>query len=197
MELLRVSIHITLATINIFFHGSKFYQVILLHSRIHIHAGYILTQWITDAERRLYKYIYLSLYCKGSKRVTQGLRVSGSWRSNITAIFWPQSYGRQRCVFLVLHGCSTAGPGPTLLNDNFLYCILSVSSLDPNSSGPQAPSAWCGFPYHISPTPTLLQLQFIRAQMAPSAWCGFPYHISSPTGCNSTAHWLVELNWVI
>ena len=38
----------------------------------------------------------------------------------------------------------------SLLDDGFLYCILSKSSLDPNSSGPQAPSAWCGFPYHIS-----------------------------------------------
>ena len=47
------------------------------------------------------KNVYLSLYCKSSKRVTQGLRVRGSWRPNITAIFWPQTYGRQRCVFLV------------------------------------------------------------------------------------------------
>ena len=46
--------------------------------------------------------MYLSLYCKGSKRVTQGLRVRGSRRQNRTAIFWPHSYGRQRCVFLVL-----------------------------------------------------------------------------------------------
>ena len=40
-----------------------------------------------DAGRLLYKYMYLSLYCKGSKRVTQGLRVRGSWRPNITAKF--------------------------------------------------------------------------------------------------------------
>ena len=41
-----------------------------------------------------------------------------------------RSYGRQRCVFLVLHGCSTG-----------------------------APSAGCGFPYHISsPTGTRTQL---------------------------------------
>ena len=43
---------------------------------------------------------------------------------------------------------------PTLLGDGFLYCILSASSLDPNSSGPQATSAWCGLPYHIS-SPTV------------------------------------------
>ena len=39
---------------------------------------------------------------------------------------------------------------PTLLGDGFLYCILSATSLDPNTSGaPRAPSAWRGFPYHI------------------------------------------------
>ena len=42
-----------------------------------------------DAGRLLYKYMYLSLYCKGSKRVTQGLRVRGSWRPNRTEIFRP------------------------------------------------------------------------------------------------------------
>ena len=74
----------------------------------------------------------------------------GSWRPNITEIFWPQSYGCQRCVFLVLQSCSTGGPEATLLGDGFLCGILSASSLDPNSSGPQAPSAWCGFPDNIS-----------------------------------------------
>ena len=33
--------------------------------------------------------MYLSLYCKGSKRVTQGFMVRGSWRLNRTAIYWP------------------------------------------------------------------------------------------------------------
>ena len=47
----------------------------------------------------------------------------------------PHSYGRQRCVFLVLQGCSTGGPGAH--SAGFLYCILSATSLDPNSSGPQ------------------------------------------------------------
>ena len=38
------------------------------------------------------------------------------------------------------------------------WLSLSASSLDPKSQGPQAPSAWCGFPYHnssISPSPTV------------------------------------------
>ena len=56
--------------------------------------------------------MYLSLYCKGSKRITQGLRVRGSWRLNRTAIFWPHSYGRQRCVFLVLLMLNRRSWGP-------------------------------------------------------------------------------------
>ena len=81
----------------------------------------------THVERLLYKNIYLSLYCKGSKRVVQSLRVRGSCRPNITEIFWPQSYGRQCCVFLVLHGCSTGALESTLLGAGFPYYISSVS----------------------------------------------------------------------
>ena len=50
----------------------------------------------------------------------------GSWRPNQTEIFWPKSYGRQRCVFLVL-----------------LWTPIQSELLG-------APSAKCGFPYHIS-----------------------------------------------
>ena len=56
----------------------------------------------------------------------------GSWRPNITEIFWPRSYGRQRCVFLVLHGCSTGALESTLLGAGFPYCISSNS--DSNST---------------------------------------------------------------
>ena len=58
--------------------------------------------------------------------------------------------------------CSTGALRSTLLGAGFLYCILSASSLDPNSSGPQAPSAWRGFTYHISSisVPTLLQVHW-------------------------------------
>ena len=86
----------------------------------------IKTQW-KDAGRLLYKNIYLSLYCKGSKRVTQGLHVRGNWRPNITEIFWPQSYVRQRCVFLVLQGCSIGALESTLLGAGFPYYNSSIS----------------------------------------------------------------------
>ena len=105
----------------------------------------------------LTKYLPLTLL-QGFEKVVWGFTVRGSWRPNITEIFWPQSYGRQRCVFLVLW-CSTGAQGSTLLGADFLYCILSAYSLDPNSSGPQAPLAWCGFPFHIS-------LQLAATQLA-------------------------------
>ena len=92
-----------------------------------------------DAGRLLYKNMYLSLYCKGSKRVTQGLRVRGSWRPNrncniLTPLLWPSA--------LCLSRSPDAQPEalwPTLLGDSFLYCILSATSLDPNSIGGPEP----------------------------------------------------------
>ena len=57
----------------------------------------------------------------------------GSWRPNITEIFWPRSYGRQCCVFLVLHGCSTGALAflttPRLPPQ--LYSPVSTGSLNP------------------------------------------------------------------
>ena len=75
--------------------------------------------------------MYLSLYCKGWKRVTQGLRVRGSWRTNINCnILTP--------IFLASTLCLSRSPdaqpealGSTLLGVGFLYCILSATSLVP------------------------------------------------------------------
>ena len=77
----------------------------------------------------------------------------------------PHSYGRQRCVFLVLQMLNRRPS--SLLDDGFLYCILSATSLDPNSIGaPRAPSAWCGFPYHISSiAPSDLCLTFVLTEL--------------------------------
>ena len=84
-----------------------------------------------DAGRLLYKIFYLSSLFVSFERVVPSLRVRESWRPNITEIFWPRSYGRQRCVFLVLHGCST-GPWSKL------FCVLAfpttTSRLLPSST---------------------------------------------------------------
>ena len=73
-------------------------------------------------------------------------------------ILTPHSYGRQRCVFLVLQGCSTGGP-----ETHSVGWWLSLLHLISNFSGPQ----------------------LIGAPRAPSAWRGFPYHILSATFSNS------------
>ena len=103
-----------------------------------------------------------------------------------TTILWPQTYGRQRCVFLVLQGCSTGGPGPTLLGYAFLYCILSASSLDPKlHQGPKplrpsvafpttSHSNWLQLNWHSNSTGTSLarqtQLSYIIVRRPLDLW---------------------------
>ena len=79
--------------------------------------------------------------------------------------FDPYSYGRQRCVFLVLQMLNRRPWG------SLCWVLLHFIS---NFSGPQTPS---GFP------------------RAPSARCGFPYHISSISVSNSTAT-RTQLPWL-
>ena len=128
------------------------------YAYIHIYMFMQDTYWCnklircSNKRRRktsLTKYLPLTLL-QGFEKVVWGFTMRGCWRLNITEIFWPQTYGHHVVSFLFFW-CSTGALGSPLLGAGFLYCILSASSLDPNSSGPQAPSAWCGFPYHISP----------------------------------------------
>ena len=145
-----------------------FFKNILLYSHIQIHAHiyiYMLDTYRRNNKRRAKTSLtnmYLSLYCKGSKRLFKVLWWEGVGDRTETAIFWPHSYGHQRCVFLVLL-MPTGGPGTH--SAGFLYYTLSATSLDPNSSGaPRAPSAWCGFPYHIwsiTPSPTVWLLSWL------------------------------------
>ena len=95
--------------------------------------------------------MYLSIYCKGSKRVTQALRVRGSWRPNIncnilTPLLWPSTLCLSRSL-----DAQPEAQRPTLLGDDFLFCILSATSLDPNSSLPQGPFGlmWLSLPHLV------------------------------------------------
>ena len=56
--------------------------------------------------------MYLSLYCQGSKRLFKVCVWEGVGDRTETAIFWPHSYGRQRCVFLVLLMLNRRPRGP-------------------------------------------------------------------------------------
>ena len=83
--------------------------------------------------------MYLSLYCKGSKRVTQGFMVRGSWRPNITATFWPSSLMAVSVVFfLVLKGGPEAHSAGCGLSPPHL-----VTNGCPNTiGGPEGPFGW-------------------------------------------------------
>ena len=95
--------------------------------------------------------MYLSLYCKGLKRVTRGFRVRGELETEQKLQYFdPYSYGRQRCVFLVLLMLNRRPSGPALCWMMAFFTASYQHLLWTNSSGPQAPSAWCGFSYHIS-----------------------------------------------
>ena len=91
--------------------------------------------------------MYLLALLQGFEKVIQGFMVRGSWRPNRNYNILIPTLMAVSVVFLVLQMLNQR---PTLLGDGFLYCILSATSLDPNSSGPKAPSTWCGFTYHIS-----------------------------------------------
>ena len=86
----------------------------------------------TDAGRLLYKNYNLSFYCNGSKGLCGVLLWEGAGDRTETVTFWPKTYGRQRCVFLVLQGCSTGG-----LRVHSARCWLSLLHLISIFSGPQ------------------------------------------------------------
>ena len=137
------------------------YSVFLVNFICYILICHIITTpTIKTQEDFFNKYMYLSLYCKGSKRVIQGLRVRGSWRPNINCNILTPTLMAVNVVSFLFSWCSTGGPGV-----HSAGCWLSLLHLISNFSGPQtslgfpsAPSAGCGFPYHISsitPSPTV------------------------------------------
>ena len=83
--------------------------------------------------------MYLSLYCKGSKRVTQGFTVRGSWRPNkdcniLTPLLWPSAL----CLSHSPDVQPEARGLSFLLSAGFLYYILSPTDLR-NYWGPRGP----------------------------------------------------------
>ena len=105
------------------------------------------------------KYLPLTLFVT-FERVTQGLRVRGSWRPNRNCnILTPTLMAVNVVSFSFSRAAQPEVQRPTLLVDGFLYCILSATSLDPNSSGPLGPFGlmWLSLPhlvYNSSPTVT-------------------------------------------
>ena len=111
------------------------------------------------------------------ERVVQGLLVSGCWRPNRTEIFWPPLlWPSMLCLSRSLDAQPEA-LGSTLLGAGFLYCILSASSLDPNSSRPKGPFRlmWLSLPLLVisvsnstGTAPAELNCQLPSTQLATS-----------------------------
>ena len=76
-------------------------------------------------------------------RVRKGLLKVFVWEGvgdrTETAKFWPPLLWPSALCLSRSPDAQPEAQGLTLLGDGFLYCILSATSLDPNSSGPQDP----------------------------------------------------------
>ena len=122
--------------------------------------------------------MYLSLYCNGSKRVIQGLRVRGSWRPNRTEIFWPSLLWPSTFCLSRSPDAQPEALGSILLGAIFLYCILSTSSLDPNLiRAPEGPfgRVWLSLPHLVQ-----LPLQ-LYCNCRPNCVLTELYNSSTPT----------------
>ena len=101
-----------------------------------------------------FKKIYLSLYCKGSKRVTQGFTVKGSWRPNKHCNILTPTLMAISVVFLVLLMLNRRPRGSAfcwVLAFSTTSCHQRVSK---TTGGPEGPFCWVvAFPNHfLSPT---------------------------------------------
>ena len=109
---------------------------------------------IIKTQEDFFNNIYLSLYCKGSKRLFKVCVWGGAGDRTKTVIFWPSLLWPSTLCLSRSPDAQPEALGSTLLGAGFLYCILSATS----SGFPRAPSAWCSFPYHhssITPSPTV------------------------------------------
>ena len=107
----------------------------LIHAEIYINI--LDTYWRNDkdAGRLLYKYMYLSLYCKGSKRLFKVCVWVGVGDRTELKYFDPHSYGRQRCVFLVLLMLNRRPWGPLCWVLAFFTASYQQLLWSPNSIG--------------------------------------------------------------
>ena len=95
---------------------------------------------------------------QGFEKVIQGLRVRGSWRPNRNFNIFTPTLMAGNVVSFSFSWCSTGCPEANAAGSWLsLLHLISIFSGPQLIRAPMAPSAWCGFPYHIlsSPSPTL------------------------------------------
>ena len=135
--------------------------------------------------------MYFSLYCKGSKRVTQGLRVRGSWRLNRTAIYWPPLLWPSALSLSRSPGLLTRRPRGPALCWMMAFFTASYQQLlwTPTQSGTSSPFGlvWICLPHLVStPTVWLLVLTELYNNSTPTQ--SLEWHVwSSSSGNNCHA----------
>ena len=95
--------------------------------------------------------MYLSLYCKGSNRLFKVCVWEGAGNRTETAIFCPHSYGRQRCVFLVLLMLNRRPWGPLCWVMAFFTASYLQLLWTPTQSGAPSPFGlvWLSLPHLV------------------------------------------------
>ena len=106
--------------------------------------------------------MYLSLYLWGFEKGYSRLACWESWRPNISYNILTTTLMAVNVVSFSFSRCSTRGPEAHSAGWwlSLLHLISNFSGPQTPSEFPRAPSAACGFPYHISSiTPSDFQLQ--------------------------------------
>ena len=101
---------------------------------------------MNNDERLFFKKYTSHFICKVAKRLLKVLLSEGVGDWTELQYIDSHSYGHQRCVFLVLLGCSTGGLGAQPLRGIFSPTGLVSKT---QSGVPTAPSVGGGFLYHI------------------------------------------------
>ena len=137
--------------------------------------------------------MYLSLYCKGLKRVTQGLRVRGSWRPNRNCNILTPTFMAVKVVSFSFSRCSTGGPEAHSAGWWFsLLHLISIFSEPQLTRAPMAPSNgwWFSLLHLIS---IFSEPQLIRAPMAPNGpfglmWLSLPHLVYNSVRSLTATH---------
>ena len=107
----------------------------------------------THTGRRLNKYMCTSHFIVRVRKGLCGVLLwEGAGDRTETAIFWPHSYGRQRCVFLVLLMLNRRPTGPLCWVMAFFTASYQHLLWSPNSTGvPEGPfgGVWFSLPHLV------------------------------------------------
>ena len=145
------------------------YCHLLIHAEIYIYILDTYRRSDKDAGRLLYKYIPFTLLQGFEKGYSRFLLWAGVGDRTETAILWPHSYGRQRCVFLVLLMLNQRPRGPFYWVMAFFTASYHQLLWSPNSIGvPEGPFSrvWLSLPHLVynsvrTPTATVRRLSWL------------------------------------